>query len=224
MSVHPELRQSNSSGPFRANRLRAPSLVPHSRPIISLQQTLVVDAARQGHGATTGAADGGKEDKNIRRRETIFGPDVGEDDEPGWTGKGEGVKVGVDVVKGWVEKAKSEDVSWILDSGYHGLEPGVHYACHRIELIGTGATCNDDASGACEPQKTEFAASAARARSTLLGSSHFTRRRDRTCLHSSTGINASWATASSAQIQLRRHYTSGEDHTFDPSNADTRRR
>ncbi|ORY31359.1 hypothetical protein BCR39DRAFT_526283 [Naematelia encephala] len=97
------------SGPFRTTRLRAPSLLPNSRPtIVHIQQTLVVDAARQA-GAVAGSD--GKDDKHVRRRETIFGPDVGEDDEPGWTdqGDGEGAKVGVDVIKGWVEKAKTEE-------------------------------------------------------------------------------------------------------------------
>jgi hypothetical protein len=77
----------------------------------TMQQTLVVDAARQQ--TTGGAAEIKDESKNVRRRETIFGPDVGEDDEPGWTaGEGdEGAKVSVDVVKGWVEKAKAEEVS-----------------------------------------------------------------------------------------------------------------
>jgi hypothetical protein len=68
---------------------------------------LVVDAARQ-----TAGNSGDKDDaKHVRRRETIFGPDVGEDDEPGWTKPDEGTKVSVDVVKGWVEKAKNEEVS-----------------------------------------------------------------------------------------------------------------
>lgn len=104
-----------SSGAFRSTRLRAPSLVPNSRLAGAVgaaatpvnQQTLVVDAARNNRG---GGADG-EEGKNIRRRETIFGPDVGEDDEPGWTQPEEGAKIGVDVIKGWVERAKSEEVS-----------------------------------------------------------------------------------------------------------------
>jgi len=91
-------------GPFRTTRLRAPSLVPNGRIV---QQTLVVDAARQAHNNATEIKD---ESKNVRRRETIFGPDVGEDDEAGWnTGENEGAKVSVDVVKGWVERAKSEE-------------------------------------------------------------------------------------------------------------------
>lgn len=73
----------------------------------TVQQTLVVDAAR--HAGAAGAA-AKEESKNVRRRETIFGPDVGEDDEPGWTKPDEGATVGVDVVKSWVEKAKNEEV------------------------------------------------------------------------------------------------------------------
>lgn len=101
---------STSSTGFRSTRLRAPSLVPNSRianqaNLTPVQQTLVVDAARHG------AQESKDESKNVRRRETIFGPDVGEDDEPGWTRPEEGTQVSVDVVKGWVEKAKSEEVS-----------------------------------------------------------------------------------------------------------------
>jgi hypothetical protein len=107
--------QSNSSTGFRSTRLRAPSLVPNSRianqnALTPVQQTLVVDAARQG-----AQASDKDETKNVRRRETIFGPDVGEDDEPGWTRPEEGTKVSVDVVKGWVEKAKNEEVSRFLN-------------------------------------------------------------------------------------------------------------
>jgi hypothetical protein len=103
---------NTSSTGFRSTRLRAPSLVPNSRianaqtNLTPVQQTLVVDAAR-------GAAADKDETKNVRRRETIFGPDVGEDDEPGWTRPEEGTQVSVDVVKGWVEKAKNEEVSHI---------------------------------------------------------------------------------------------------------------
>lgn len=77
---------------------------------MAIQQTLVVDAARTLgiQGVTAGENEEGK---NVRRRETIFGPDVGEDDEPGWTKPDEGAKVSVDVVKSWVERAKSEEVS-----------------------------------------------------------------------------------------------------------------
>lgn len=102
---------THSSTGFRSTRLRAPSLVPNSRvaqqaATTAVQQTLVVDAARQG---IQGQGDK-DESKHVRRRETIFGPDVGEDDEPGWTRPDEGTKVSVDVVKGWVEKAKNEEV------------------------------------------------------------------------------------------------------------------
>jgi len=103
-----------SSGSFRTNRLRAPPFLPgarmsvHQNAIAAMQQTLVVDAARHAGGGA--AAEGKDETKNVRRRETIFGPDVGEDDEPGWTKPDEGATVGVDVVKGWVEKAKNEEV------------------------------------------------------------------------------------------------------------------
>lgn len=99
------------SGSFRTNRIRAPPFLPgsrlnaHQQTVTALQQTLVVDAAR----ATGGTSEGKEDGKNARRRETIFGPDVGEDDEPGWTKPEEGATVGVDVVKGWVEKAKKED-------------------------------------------------------------------------------------------------------------------
>ena len=100
-----------SSGSFRTNRIRAPPFLPgsrlnaHQQTVTALQQTLVVDAAR----ATGGTSEGKEDGKNARRRETIFGPDVGEDDEPGWTKPEEGATGGVDVVKGWVEKAKKED-------------------------------------------------------------------------------------------------------------------
>jgi hypothetical protein len=75
--------------------------------VVPVQQTLVVDAQRPS--ATN--AENDENNKNVRRRETIFGPDVGEDDEPGWTKPDEGAKIDVNVVKGWVEKAKSEEVS-----------------------------------------------------------------------------------------------------------------
>lgn len=115
-SGHSDASTPSSTG-FRTTRLRAPSLVPNSRvaqhaaAATAVQQTLVVDAARQpgAHGA--GGAGDKDESKHVRRRETIFGPDVGEDDEPGWTKPDEGTKVSVDVVKGWVEKAKNEEVS-----------------------------------------------------------------------------------------------------------------
>ncbi|WWD18391.1 hypothetical protein CI109_102841 [Kwoniella shandongensis] len=92
--------------PFPTNRLRAPSLIPGSRnPLpITVQQTLVVDLAHA-HNANGETKD---DSANVRRRETIFGPDVGEDDEPGWTDEKK-EEVGVDVVKSWVEKAKNEE-------------------------------------------------------------------------------------------------------------------
>ena len=81
------------------------------------QQTLVVDG-RNGNNANAGATGtgtgggdaAGKDGQAGKRRETIFGPDVGEDDEPGWTQPEDGVKVGVDTVRGWVERAKAEEV------------------------------------------------------------------------------------------------------------------
>jgi hypothetical protein len=76
-----------------------------------VQQTLVVDAQRHNAAPANGGDD---ESKNVKRRETIFGPDVGEDDEPGWTKPDEGQKIDVNVVKGWVEKAKSEEVGFTL--------------------------------------------------------------------------------------------------------------
>ncbi|KAK4683510.1 hypothetical protein P7C73_g6740, partial [Tremellales sp. Uapishka_1] len=98
------------SGPFsRTSRLRAPSLIPSARlvPTQSVtQQTLVVDAAAGRTGADT------KDEGKIKRRETIFGPDVGEDEEKGWTEDGvEGgeTKIGVETVKKWVERAKNEE-------------------------------------------------------------------------------------------------------------------
>ena len=107
---------NSSGGPFRSTRLRAPSHLPPGRfslvspHLAHVQQTLVVDAQRQTGGAGQETKD---ESKNVRRRETIFGPDVGEDDEPGWTKPDEDAKVDVNVVKGWVERAKSEEVSLI---------------------------------------------------------------------------------------------------------------
>ncbi|WWC62456.1 uncharacterized protein I303_105052 [Kwoniella dejecticola CBS 10117] len=97
------------SGPFRSNRLRAPSLLPGSarRPvIIPVQQTLVVDVA---HNHTNpNAANTDDSNKNVRRRETIFGPDVGEDDEPGWT-ETQNQEIGVEKVREWVERSKNEE-------------------------------------------------------------------------------------------------------------------
>lgn len=70
----------------------------------SIQQTVVVDAALHGTAEP-------KEEIKTRRRETIFGPDVGDDDQPGWTSSGDNNTVSVDVIKRWVERAKSEEVS-----------------------------------------------------------------------------------------------------------------
>ncbi|WWC88765.1 uncharacterized protein L201_003678 [Kwoniella dendrophila CBS 6074] len=102
------------SGPFRSNRLRAPSLLPGSRRpiVIPVQQTLVVDVAHNhtnangNHNNNNNSAE--DSNKNVRRRETIFGPDVGEDDEPGWT-ENKGQEIGVDKVKQWVERSKNEE-------------------------------------------------------------------------------------------------------------------
>jgi hypothetical protein len=68
-----------------------------------VQQTVVVDGALNGMPASDDV-------KTTRRRETIFGPDVGDDDQPGWANPDEGNEVSVDTVKRWVEKAKSEEV------------------------------------------------------------------------------------------------------------------
>ncbi|OCF40191.1 hypothetical protein I317_06016 [Kwoniella heveanensis CBS 569] len=101
---------SHSSGPFRSNRLRAPSLLPGARrPVIPVQQTLVVDVAHaHNHNTANTNEDGKNAPVNVKRRETIFGPDVGEDDEPGWN-EPKREQVGVDKVKEWVEKTKSEE-------------------------------------------------------------------------------------------------------------------
>ncbi|WVQ80713.1 hypothetical protein IAT38_002818 [Cryptococcus sp. DSM 104549] len=96
------------SGPFRTARLRAPSLVPSRSVVIPAQQTLVVDVAHNHPHQDDENAAGGRGGGKVKRRETIFGPDVGEDDEPGWTEE-KREEVGMDVVKGWVENAKSEE-------------------------------------------------------------------------------------------------------------------
>lgn len=75
----------------------------------TVQQTVVVDGALRGPGNL--GLGGNTEETKTRRRETIFGPDVGDDDQPGWTSPDEGNKVSVDVVKRWVERAKGEEVS-----------------------------------------------------------------------------------------------------------------
>ena len=137
---------THSSTGFRSTRLRAPSLVPNSRvashaaAATAVQQTLVVDAARQG-AQTQGDKDAST---NVRRRETIFGPDVGEDDEPGWTRPDEGTKVSVDVVKGWVEKAKNEEVR---QDRVHDRVDGIVHACvhamHRRPNSGVRSILSD---------------------------------------------------------------------------------
>ncbi|ODN95253.1 hypothetical protein L198_04642 [Cryptococcus wingfieldii CBS 7118] len=97
------------SGPFRTSRLRAPSLLPGARIPAPVQQTLVVDAAHNNSPSADDANPEGKDGvKNVKRRETVFGPDVGEDDEPGW-GEGGKEEISVDVVKKWVEKAKADE-------------------------------------------------------------------------------------------------------------------
>ncbi|BEJ17230.1 hypothetical protein CspHIS471_0606310 [Cutaneotrichosporon sp. HIS471] len=67
----------------------------------AIQQTVVVDGALPGTES--------KDEVKVRKRETIFGPDVGDDDQPGWTEGGDGKAVSVDVVKRWVDKAKGEE-------------------------------------------------------------------------------------------------------------------
>ncbi|KAL7423286.1 hypothetical protein Q5752_002587 [Cryptotrichosporon argae] len=99
--------QSYSTSFARTSRLRAPSLLPPRgapAPTPAAQQTLVVDAA-----AGAAAADKDDKDKGGRRRETIFGPDVGEDEGGGWTPSEGGHGVDVETVRKWVERAKSED-------------------------------------------------------------------------------------------------------------------
>ncbi|KIR29753.1 hypothetical protein I309_01238 [Cryptococcus deuterogattii LA55] len=94
------------SGPFRTSRLRAPSLLPNRQVPAPIQQTLVIDAAHNAHTSTDVQGENGK--SKIKRRETVFGPDVGEDDEPGWT-DGAREEISVDVVKKWVEKTKADE-------------------------------------------------------------------------------------------------------------------
>ena len=59
-------------------------------------------------------------DEPVKRRETLFGPDVGDDEEPGWDGEvgGDGSRtkgeISVDTVKAWVDRARSEEVSCCL--------------------------------------------------------------------------------------------------------------
>lgn len=67
----------------------------------AVQQTVVVDGALPGSET--------KDEAKVRKRETIFGPDVGDDDQPGWTEGGDGTAVSVDVIKRWVDTAKGEE-------------------------------------------------------------------------------------------------------------------
>lgn len=108
--INPQLTLS-SSGPFRTSRLRAPSLLPNRQVPAPIQQTLVIDAAHNVHTGTDVQGENGK--SKIKRRETVFGPDVGEDDEPGWT-DGAREEISVDVVKKWVEKTKADEVSFYV--------------------------------------------------------------------------------------------------------------
>lgn len=43
----------------------------------------------------------------------MFGPDVGEDDEPGWTDEAK-EEISVDIVRKWVEKTKADEVSFCV--------------------------------------------------------------------------------------------------------------
>lgn len=114
----------SSAGPFRSSRLRAPSLLPGTRRPSFLnnlrdqQTTVVVDPT---HNPTTAPqAAAANKDEPVKRRETLFGPDVGDDEEPGWDGEagGDGSRtkgeISVDTVKAWVDRARSEEVSWLL--------------------------------------------------------------------------------------------------------------
>lgn len=92
------MRSRSRGGSFLATpRLFAGTYYP------PIQQTVVVD------GALPGVTEP-KDDIKVRKRETIFGPDVGDDDQPGWTTQSDGNAVSVDVIKRWVDKAKSEEV------------------------------------------------------------------------------------------------------------------
>jgi hypothetical protein len=100
----PGRRQSRAGSFLGPPRLFAPGYYP------TIQQTVVVDGALPGSEP--------KDEVKVRKRETIFGPDVGDDDQPGWTEAGDGNAVSVDVIKRWVDKAKGEEVS--LDEGGRG--------------------------------------------------------------------------------------------------------
>lgn len=85
--------------------------MPNRQVPAPIQQTLVIDAAHNAHTGTDVQGENGK--SKIKRRETVFGPDVGEDDEPGWT-DGAREEISVDVVKKWVEKTKADEVSFYV--------------------------------------------------------------------------------------------------------------
>lgn len=77
-------------------------------------QRVVVPQALPVPSASTTA--GGTEVTQDGKRQTLFGPHIGgdeEDDEFGGEGGGEGVKesVSVETVKGWIERSKSGEVS-----------------------------------------------------------------------------------------------------------------
>lgn len=90
-------RQSRAGSFLGPPRLFAQNYYP------PIQHTVVVDGALPGSEP--------KDEVKVRKRETIFGPDVGDDDQPGWTEAGDGKAVSVDVIKRWVDKAKGEEVS-----------------------------------------------------------------------------------------------------------------
>ncbi|WVN88751.1 uncharacterized protein L203_103964 [Cryptococcus depauperatus CBS 7841] len=97
------------SGPFRTSRLRAPFLLPNRSIAPLVQQTLVVDAAHNANNSSNGNSQDKKKEKGaVRRRETVFGPDVGEDDEPGWVEGGK-EEIGVEIVKQWTQKSKADE-------------------------------------------------------------------------------------------------------------------
>lgn len=102
----------------------------------SIQQTVVVDAAL--HGTDP------KEEVKTRRRETIFGPDVGDDDQPGWTSATDGNTVSVDVIKRWVERAKKEEVGVIQHDELTPRTPGCTppRRCRRSSTSSAQRSCS----------------------------------------------------------------------------------
>lgn len=106
----------------------------------AIQQTVVVD------GALPGTAEP-KDEVKVRKRETIFGPDVGDDDQPGWTSQSDGTAVSVDVIKRWVDKAKGEEVG-----GFDGRDRkrAVHTACARSPSLFRSTAADENR--ACIPQ------------------------------------------------------------------------